>query len=591
MKRWLGCLMGCVLIGGSILSRTAPLEAALLPQIRRVNAPYFTGPVQYDQSGIFWFGRVTSSENYADVRVGYNDTELFVNVAMFDRWLWYEESPTFQRLTNWDAVSLYLNIDGLIGDVPGTRAYRFDGQLTWWESVRTPWQAAYQGDGSDWVLAAMPFTTTTGWQGNAPNHNEEDDRGWTIFYHVPFASLGLSGPPTQGSQWGLAVVVHDRDNSAGSPPLADQTWPENMIHAQPRTWGQLHFGIPTYVPRSSVPRGTLTIRNKLNGAVVADAAVGGTMGNMCPGDSTYIWNQWADFKNPHDMQFNIQNQLDISDWPCFSKYFITFPLNAVPSGKSIVSATLTLHQFGNAGQGWDPAPLPSFIQVLTIGSDWNEDTLTWNNAPGVRENIGGVWVDPLPAYGGDPGIPRQWDVSYAAAEAYSAGEPLRLALYSADWAYHSGRYFWSSDHDDYHPEARPTVTLVWGEPAASVRSQVHPVRSQMGQQITYTLSLLSNGSALTLTDSLPSQVSHPGSIQLEGGGDVTYENVGRQLKWSGLPPVGKPVTLTVPVTVLVAGPLAVNNTAVLIDADGNVSSATTVFIIDPHNVWLPVLRR
>ena len=75
MKRWLLFLAGCVFCSGAILARPAPSDAALLPHIYRVNAPHFTGPVQYDQSGIFWFGRVTSSENYADVRVGYNDTE------------------------------------------------------------------------------------------------------------------------------------------------------------------------------------------------------------------------------------------------------------------------------------------------------------------------------------------------------------------------------------------------------------------------------------------------------------------------------------------------------------------------------------
>ena len=416
MRRWLWFLAGCVLSGGVILVCTAPLDAALPPPLYRVNAPYFTGSVQYERSGIFWLGRITSSQNYADVRVGYNDTELFVNVAVFDRWLWYQESPTTQSLTNWDAVSLYLNIDGAVGNLPGAHTYRFDGQLTWWESVRTPWQAAYRGNGSGWALAEVPFTTTIGWQGNAPNDNGEDDRGWTIFYHIPFASLGLSGPPARETIWGLGLAVHDRDTAAGIPSIASEKWPENMVYAQPQTWGQLHFGLPTYVPRSSIPQGVLTIRNKLNGAVVSDAAVGGTMGNMCSGDSTYIWSQWADFKNPHDMQFNVQNQLDISDWPCFSKYFITFPLNTVPAGKDIISATLTLHQFGNAGQGWEPPPQASFIQVLTVGSDWNEDTLTWNSAPRARENIGEVRVDPVVDYAGDPGIPHEWDISYAVAE-------------------------------------------------------------------------------------------------------------------------------------------------------------------------------
>ncbi len=36
-------------------------------------------------------------------------------------------------------------------------------------------------------------------------------------------------------------------------------------------------------------------------------------------------------------------------------------------------------------------------------------------------------------------------MSGAAAEAYVAGQPLRLALYSPDSAFHSGKYFFSSD--------------------------------------------------------------------------------------------------------------------------------------------------
>ena len=176
-------------------------------------------------------------------------------------------------------------------------------------------------------------------------------------------------------------------------------------------------------------------------------------------------------------------------------------------------------------------------------------------------------------------------------KSYAADEPLRLALYSADWAYQSGRYFWSSDHDDYHPEARPTVTLVWGEPVARVLNHVQPVNPKMSQQVTYTLSLLSNGRSLSLTNHLPSQVSHPGTINLEGSGGVTYSIVGRQLEWKGTPSIGQLVTLTFPVTVLVAGPLAVNSIAILSDANGNASTSTAMFIVDSRSVWLPVLRR
>lgn len=52
-----------------------------------------------------------------------------------------------------------------------------------------------------------------------------------------------------------------------------------------------------------------------------------------------------------------------------------------------------------------------------------------------------AWVDSVDAYPGMPGIPWEWDVSRAMAEAYASGAPLRLVLYEADWSYHRGKYF------------------------------------------------------------------------------------------------------------------------------------------------------
>ena len=47
-------------------------------------------------------------------------------------------------------------------------------------------------------------------------------------------------------------------------------------------------------------------------------------------------------------------------------------------------------------QAWDGIPVhePSYIQVLTVAEDWNEATLTWNNAPMAERNVAGTWVDP-----------------------------------------------------------------------------------------------------------------------------------------------------------------------------------------------------
>jgi hypothetical protein len=227
----------------------------------------------------------------------------------------------------------------------------------------------------------------------------------------------------------------------------------------------LNFGVPTYTPTAATSAGTVTIRHKLNGATVSDAAAGGYA--VC-GAGTDYWTEWGNTKESfystdHD-RFNVQNQSDISDWPCFSKYYVTFPLSSLPAGKVVLSATLTLHQIGNAGEGWTPGPQPSFIQVLTVDRAWDEATLTWNNAPLASENITGTWVDPLPAFPGWPGVPRQWNVSRAVAQAYATGQPLRLAMYSADEPYHSGRYFSSSDVGDWDEVGRPTLTVAWGEP-------------------------------------------------------------------------------------------------------------------------------
>ena len=88
--------------------------------------------LSYDYS-IFWFGKVTPSENYADVRLGYNNSELCVYISIFDRLTWYDDTPLAADLTNWDAVTLLLDRDGNVGNVPDSHSFLFTGQLRWWE--------------------------------------------------------------------------------------------------------------------------------------------------------------------------------------------------------------------------------------------------------------------------------------------------------------------------------------------------------------------------------------------------------------------------------------------------------------------------
>jgi len=122
-----------------------------------------------------------------------------------------------------------------------------------------------------------------------------------------------------------------------------------------------------------------------------------------------------------------------------------------------------MHLFGNAGGGdWGDAP-DSYIQVLTIGEEWDEATLSWNSAPLAVENITGTWVYPVLPGDEDQPHPYQWDIGRAVASALADRQPLRLALYSADGPMHTGKYFWSSDVGDWNAEERPTLTVVWGE--------------------------------------------------------------------------------------------------------------------------------
>ena len=391
------------------------------------------------------------------MRVGYNNTELYFRIAVVDRRLWYNATnPAPNNLTAWDAVSLFVSTDGNVSATPSTNAYRFDVQPDWWE-VRTKYAASYRGSGSGWIAATVPFTTISSWRGNALNDNI-DDNGWVMEFHIPFASLGLSAPPSQASSpWGLAVTVYNRNDAAGTP-ISPQIWPESMNANLPASWGQLHFGLPIYTPPPATPGQVATIRNGL-GMTVTDSAVGG---HFTCGEGLELWSQWGVANYAGKDAFNIQNEADISDWHCFSKYYVTFPLSSLPVGKTVISATLTLHQYGQAGA--PGAAHYSIIQVFTVAEDWNPATLTWNNAPLAVENVGWATVGSVTWPCAWPCVPRTWDVSYAAAQAYASGNPLRLALYSGDGFYDSGKYFVSSAAGDWNAAARPTLQILWGEP-------------------------------------------------------------------------------------------------------------------------------
>jgi len=557
-----------------------PLRAASPDPPRRVNVPYFDGDVRYSEMAIFWFGYLDSTSNFSDVRIGYNDTHLRVEMSIFDRYLWYDPSPEDTPLDAWDAGTLYLDIGGDGGGAPAADDYRFVGQLNWWETG-DQWQAAYRGDGDAWGPTSLPFTVTSGWRGNAPN-DSVDDRGWVLRFYVPFEGLGLSGPPPQGTVWRMGTVLHDRDDAAGTP-IGDQAWPETFSSQRPESWGELVFGLPSYTAPKAVQSGTVTVREGLNGALVPDAAVGGTVGNMCPGDPYTMWNVWANANFGSGNRFNIQNLGDISDWSCFARYYVTFPLDAVPTGKAVLSATLTLHKVGGANIS---LAHPSLIQVLTISDPWDEATVTWNNAPLAAENTARTWVDPVTTeYPTLPGEPSVWDVSQAVADAYAAGTPVNLALYEADYHYHSGKYFMASEEEDYYAEARPTLKVIWGDPVGTVDLVASSDTVASGDTLTYTLSIIGSGQFLTLTNELPEGVSAPVAQ------DPGLQYSPHQLTWTGIPAVGERVELVYAVTVTADTTTDVVNRASLTQADGSESSAVSIVLVDPIKVYLPLVLR
>jgi hypothetical protein len=533
---------------------------------------------------VFWFGQVTTATNSVDVRVGYDQEYLEVRLAVMDRRLWYDPSASPGQLTAWDSATLYINTDGDRASAPDAHSYRFDAQLTWWED-RAPYQAAFRGNGSGWSAASIPFTTRTGYRGDEPNNNG-DDRGWSLRYTIPFSALGASEPPLLGTVWGMGLVLHDRDDGGG-PPLPDQAWPPSLVPSQPATWGQLFFGTPTYSPPPATPGGTLTIRHGLNGATVMDADVGGssTCGQAASPD---FFPTWGNLNYAGRQWLNIQNVGDVADWPCFSRYYVTFPLQALPSGAVIISATLVLHQFGNAGQGWEPGPQPSLIQVFTVSEDWEESTLTWNSAPLALENVAAVWVAPLEDPPPPSGASRQWDVSRAVAEAYAAGQPVRLALYEADYAMHGGKYFRTSDFEEYGQKDRPTLIVTWGH---SLVKTATPMVGRQGTPITYTIRFAGTGNTQGLTDTLPPGVSVPSSFALEGTKVVpAYDSTQHRLTWSDAPPAGQTVTISYVATIAVGDSGTLRNSVDLVDAQGTQTASVTV-LTEPAALFLPLILR
>jgi hypothetical protein len=450
--------------------------------------------------------------------------------------------------------------------VPDSNAYRFIGQLDALnanqQDQRPDYDFAYVGNGSGWVETGLAFETAVGTQTKTGLNNQEDDAGWNITFRIPWSSLGLSGPPAVGTVWGLGLIMHDEDGTAHE----DRSWPEGLSSISPATWGQMRFGLPSYTPPEVFSsNNSLTIRHGENGADVPDGHVGGA--TNCGGPPPF-WDSWGNFNYAGDFQINIQNQWNLGDWGCFSKYYITFPLDQLPTGQAILSADLTMYHFGNS---LPSEAQPSLIQVFTVDADWNENTLVWNNAPLAVENVARTWVDPIPA--GGVGQFITWDLSAAVAEAYANGQPLRLALYSGDGARHSGKYFGSSE--TFVPERRPTLAITYGSAYGFSVSADQVLQTAVpGASVQYQLDVSPKGGFETAVTFQAPTV--PGvSVNIPSGG-VT-------------PPGSKTITITHNNPSQTTGGLYA--VPITVSGDGIQRTITVYLLVNGTQTFLPLTQR
>ncbi len=580
----------CLLV--SLLTRPClfptPANAQAPDPPRRVNIPYFPDEVTWAQTAIFWLGKNEQgvpSENYADVRAAYMAEALRARVTIVDYYLWYKVNPTTtDDLTQYDAVAIYLDTNHDRAATPQPDDYTFlVGAHHWPNDNATQYHRQARGTGTGWDTSwtdewtdyeAMQWSCDPG-----PNSNACGiDFGWTAIFTIPWETLGLLGPPPEGTLWGLGVQLYDRDDEPPAGHVAPEHWPETFDTNSPVTWSELHFGYADYQPPLAVSESTTTIRAASpEDNTVEDTWIGG--GGTCSGGHE----GGSEINHGDDTSLFVGTETAPTHFPCFNKSYLRFSLDAIPPGKVIISATLTLHHWGNAGTPGQAKP--SWVHLFTITDPWEEVTTHWNNAPPAQENVAATWVDPLTSFPGWPGTPYHWDATQAVAEAYAADRPVSLAIYGSDADQHSSKYLTSSETDDWNAEGRPTLRVHWGDPVGTVDKTASPLAVMPGETVTYTLTVVGSDQALTLTDILPTGVNPP----LTSSPGLTYTP--HRMAWSGNPGLGERGTLTYVVTVAAPSRTALWNMVALTQTDGMTDTATALVLVAPVRLHLPLVLR
>ena len=212
-------------------------------------------------------------------------------------------------------------------------------------------------------------------------------RGWTASALIPWPDVG--GLPDEGDVWPLVL------QGAGG------AWA-----------GNLRWGLPDYGAAADQGARVLTV------PLSADSMGGGGTDCGTPDHPAYF-PTWGTRNWGASPYVNVQAQWDVADWPCYSRYYAQWSLAGLPPGAQVTGATVEMRQFGNPGYGdgyADDGTKDTVIQVYEMTGDWQENVISWDNAPVLGENVSRTLVRPIDvtcdgrAYCA-PGIPYSFDVT------------------------------------------------------------------------------------------------------------------------------------------------------------------------------------
>ena len=188
------------------------------------------------------------------------------------------------------------------------------------------------------------------------------------------------------------------------------------------------------------------------------------------------------------------------------------------------------------------------------------------------ENVARTWVNPIPA--GGTGQYVTWDLSAAVAEAYANGQPLRLALYSADGARHSGKYLNSSETSS--PDRRPTLEITYGS-LYGFKLATNPAvqEADPGSSAQFLLNVSPMGGFNTAVTFQANNIPSGVSVNIPGG--------------SVTPPGSKQITITHNnPSQTIGGLYAV---PITVSGDGIQKTMTLCLLVNGSQTYLPIIQR